>query len=226
MELLVFGAAGERVIVFPTRRGRFFEHEDHGMVHSLRHRIEAGKLQLIYVDSVDEESIYCFDKTPDERIDRHLQFERYIMEEVVPFSATQNPGTPLSTHGCSLGAYHAMAIALRHPQSFARVLAFSGRYDLTLHAEHYHSLFHGYYTDRLRDIMPSHFLPLIQAQKALDAIRKLRVTLVVGEEDPFFENNEALSVALRDKGVAHELHVWCGEAHRFRYWRQMARIYF
>ena len=226
MELLVFGTSGERMLVFPSRMGRFYEHEDHGMIHSLRHVIDAGRLQLICVDSVDEESLYCFDKTPEERLDRHIAYERYLVDEVLPFSAGKNPGSPLSAHGCSLGAYHAATIALRHPKSFSRVLAFSGRYDLTLHATHYHSLFHGYYTDRLRDVLPSHFVPLMTEQARLDAVRKLRFTLVVGEDDPFFQNNQDFSRALSVKGVANELHVWYGEAHRFRYWRQMARIYF
>ena len=35
MELLVFGHAGARVVVFPTSMGRFFEWEDRGMVGAL-----------------------------------------------------------------------------------------------------------------------------------------------------------------------------------------------
>jgi esterase/lipase superfamily enzyme len=54
----------------------------------------------------------------------------------------------------------------------------------------------------------------------------LEIVLVVGEEDPFIDNTRALSQALWEKGVQNDLHVWWGRAHRFRYWRQMARIYF
>ena len=225
MELLVFGSAGPRLLVFPSRKGRFFEYEDHGMIHSLRHVIEAGKLQVICVDGIDEESLYCFEKRPEERIERHLQYERYVLEEVLAFSAKANPGTPLTVHGCSLGAYHAVAIALRHPRHFTRVIAFSGRYDLTLHAEHYHSLFHGFYSDELREIMPSDFLPRITDKARLNLIRKIRFTIAVGEEDAFFENNAAFCEALTAQNISHELHSWCGSAHRFRYWRQMVRIY-
>ncbi|WP_332368664.1 hypothetical protein [Spirosoma telluris] len=58
MELLVFGHAGARVLVFPTRRGRFHEYEDLGLVNALADRIENGWLQLFCVDSVDRESVY------------------------------------------------------------------------------------------------------------------------------------------------------------------------
>jgi len=225
MELLVFGHAGPRLLVFPSRKRRFYEYEDFGMIHSLRHRLEAGELQAVCVDGIDEESLYCFDIEPAQRIERHLQFERYVIEEVLPFSAKLNPRTPLTAHGCSFGAYHAVAIALRNPRHFSRAVGFSGRYDLTLEAGDYHSLFHGFYDESLAAIMPSDFLPKCVDQKLLRQMRRLRVTLAVGEDDAFFPNNEALSGALAAKKIPHEFHSWCGAAHRFRYWRQMARVY-
>ncbi len=225
MELLVFGHAGERLLVFPSRKNRFFEYEDHGMVHSLRHRLAAGQLQMVCVDGIDEEALYCFEKQPEERIARHMQYERYIIEEVLPFSAKLNPRTLLTAHGCSFGAYHAVTFALRHPERFARAVAFSGRYDLTLHVGDFHSLFHGFYDDSLRAIMPSHFLPPITSAPLLRKLRKLRLTLIIGEDDPFYENNVELCATFAAKKIPHELHAWCGGAHRFRYWRQMARLY-
>ncbi|MGC3992429.1 MAG: alpha/beta hydrolase-fold protein [Chthoniobacteraceae bacterium] len=225
MELLVFGHAGPRMLVFPTRKQRFFEFEDHGMVHSLRHQLEAGTLQLICVDGIDDESLYCFDIGPEQRIARHLEYERYILEEVLPFSERLNPKSPLFAHGSSFGAYHAMTIALRHPQHFERIIAFSGRYDLTLNIGDFHSLFHGYYEDDLCELMPTHFMPLLKNQRRLRLIRKLQITVVIGEDDPFFEDNCKLSAAFTQKKIKHDFHLWCGNAHRFRYWRQMVRVY-
>ena len=177
------------------------------------------------MDGVDHEGLYCFDVEPEARIARHLQFERYIVEEVLPFSEKANPGTPLTAHGCSFGAYHAMTVALRHPQWFSRVLAFSGRYDLTLHVGDFHSLFHGYYEETLVAIMPSHFLPKLKDAKQLRQIRKLHVTLAIGEDDPFYADNVSLCSTFVKQKIKHELHTWCGNAHRFRYWRQMVRVY-
>ena len=54
-----------------------------------------------------------------------------------------------------------LTLALRHPQHFARVVGFSGRYDLTLHVGDFHSLFHGFYDNSLCAIMPSHFVPYL-----------------------------------------------------------------
>ena len=226
MELLVFGeAGGQRLLVFPTRKQRFFEYEDHGMIHSLRHRIDAGEIQVICVDGIDGESLYCFEIPPEERLARHLLYERYIVEEVIPFTEGSSHWTALIAHGCSFGAFHAVSMAARHPDLFQGALAFSGRYDLTLQAREFHSLFHGFHSDELQSIMPSQFLPEIRDKKLLRALRGIHFTLVVGEEDPFHENNLQLAGALAAKKIPHALRVWCGEAHRFRYWRQMIRIY-
>lgn len=225
MELLVFGHAGDRVLVFPSRKQRFFEYEEHGMVHALRHRLEAGELQLVCVDGLDGESLYCFDKTPEQRIDRHLAYERYVIEEVLPFSAGLNPRSSLAAHGCSFGAYHAMNLALRHPEHFRRVIAFSGRFDLTLDSGDFHTLFHGFYDERLHAIMPSHFVPNLTDRKCLRLIRHIRFTMVIGEDDPFYADNVRLATAFKEKTIPHDLHSWVGNAHRFRYWRQMARVY-
>ena len=58
MELLAFGDRGFPVLVFPTSGGRFCEYEDRGMVNALRPKIDRGELQVICVDSVDQESWY------------------------------------------------------------------------------------------------------------------------------------------------------------------------
>ena len=225
MELLIFGRGGPRVLVFPSREQRFFEYEDRGMVHSLRKRLEEGDLQVYCVDGIDDESLYCFSKSPEERLARQLQYERYIIEEVIPFSEKLNPA-PLTSHGCSLGAYHAVTMAVRNPQYFKRVVAFSGRYDLTLATGEFHSLFYGFEDDAtLRGIMPSLFVPELPVGPQLRKIRRLRFKFVVGDEDPFCANNEELAAAFEKQKIPHELHLWCGNAHRFRYWRQMARVY-
>src|SRR5579859_537621 len=111
MELLVFGHAGLPVIVFPTSGGRFFEFEDRGLIGSMAGRIEAGQLQFFCVDSVDMESWYNRQAPPRWRIARHLQYEDYLLGEVVPMirerGRDSNRDPRLVALGCSFGGYHA-----------------------------------------------------------------------------------------------------------------------
>ena len=56
MDLLIFGHAGARALVFPSSMGKFFEWEDQGMITALGEHLERGWIQLYCVDSVDSES--------------------------------------------------------------------------------------------------------------------------------------------------------------------------
>jgi len=221
MELLVFGHAGDRVLVFPTRQGRFYDYEDWGIVDAVRDRIEAGRLQLFCVDSYDSEGLYRHDIAPWERIGRHQQFEEYILCEVVPFTQVRNAGSRLVAHGCSLGAYHAANIAFRHPWLFGKVVSLSGRYDLTRAFASYHDLFGGYYDTTIYFHTPAHFVPNLADERHLRPLRSLDIRLAVGQGDHFIESNHQLSAALWDKGVWHAFDVWPGKAHTPRSWREM-----
>lgn len=225
MELLIFGHAGAKVLIFPTRDGRFHEYEDLRLVDSLRHKIGAGQLQLYCLDSIDHESFYCVWRHPADRIRRHIQFEDYVLNEVLPLMAWRNAHPCTIAHGCSLGAFHAVNIAFRHPHLFHKVSAFSGRYDLTLNIEHFRDLFDGHYDENVYFHTPSHFLPGLECPQRIGALRHMDIVLAIGEEDPFLLNNRQFSHILSSKGIRHELHTWGGRAHQGHAWRQMAPLY-
>lgn len=225
MELLVFGHSGARVIVFPTRGGRFYDYENWGLVRALGDTVAAGQLQLFCVDSIDYESLYAQHLPPWARIARHAQYEGYITEEVIPFSLRLNPSPYLIAHGCSLGAYHAVNLAFRHPQHVHKVVALSGRYDLTTPICNYRNLFDGHYDETIYYHTPCHFITGLSDAELLAALRRMEVVLVVGEDDVFRENNRQFSQMLWEKGIWHALHIWAGEAHCARDWRKMVRHY-
>ncbi|CAN5463586.1 alpha/beta hydrolase-fold protein [soil metagenome] len=218
MELLIHGHAGAPVLVFPTSQGRFYEYEDRGMVAALGDFLEKGWFQLYCVDSVDAESFYCRWAHPAGRIIRHLQYEDYILNEVLPLSRAKNANPFLIAHGCSFGAYHAVNIAFRHPHLFGRVLALSGKYDMS-------GFFDGYYDDNIYFNTPSHYVPNLSDAHQLDALRRLDIILAIGQTDPNIANNRALSQALWTKQIGHALREWDGWSHDWPYWQQMVRMY-
>ena len=225
MELLVFGHSGAKVLVFPSRDGRFYEYEDLGIVRTLEHKIDQGHIQLYCVDSVDWESFYCSWAHPSGRIQRHICFEEYILNEVLPFMQSKNQHDCVISHGLSLGAFHATNIVLRHPHLFKKLVAFSGRYDLTLSVEFFDDLFDGFYSDDVYFHTPSHFLTNLECATRLDWLRQIDITLVIGREDPFLQNNEQLSAILWQKDIRHQFLIWDGRAHSASYWRRMAPLY-
>lgn len=225
MELLIFGHAGARVLVFPTRSGRFYDYENWGMIDSIRPKIEQGWLQLFCVDSIDSESLYNHGMSPKDRITRHVEYEAYILHEVLPLTRAYNTNMYLIAHGCSMGAFHAVNFALRHPQQVGRVVALSGRYDLTRPLDTFPDLFDGYYDETIYFNTPTHFLSNLHDEQVLGALRHIEITLVVGERDPFLVSNRDLSHMLWERGVWHSLHIWNGRAHRPYHWQKMADVY-
>lgn len=225
MELLVFGHAGAKVLVFPTRDGRFFEYENLGLVNLLHDRIQDGYLQLFCVENITWETFYCFWKHPADRMSRHIQYEEYLLNEVLPFMASKNSHSCTIAHGCSLGAFYAASLAFRYPHFFQKLCAFSGRYDLTLAVESFQNMFDGYYDQNIYFHTPTHFLPQLECHWRLSALRNMDMVFTIGKEDPFLSNNHLLSDILWSKGIWHAMHEWEGRAHRGRYWRQMVNLY-
>jgi esterase/lipase superfamily enzyme len=224
MELLVFGHGGVPVLFFPTRTARFYDYENWRIIESMKGKIEDGQLQVFCVDSVDIESFYS-DKHPAERIKRHRQYEQYIIYEVLSFIRSRNQHPDLVAAGCSLGGYHAVNIAFKHPWLFSKVVGMSARYDLTLSSPKFPDLLSGYHDDNVYFSMPSMFIPNLSDTFLLQCLRRMDITIVIGMEDPFFENNQQLVEAMRRKGIDCAFIVWNEEAHRPRYWRRMVQLY-
>lgn len=225
MELLVFGHAGSPVLVFPARMGRFYDYENWGLVGALRDSIDQGLLQLFCVDSLDAETLYCRSCDAGARIHRYNQYERYLLGEVLPFIRSVNPNEFRIAHGCSIGGYHAVNIALRHPGMFRKVVALSGRYDLTRPVGCYEGLFGGHYSEDVYFHTPNHFLPNLTDEWILEQIRRMEIHLAVGDADYFYSSNAELSDALARKGVSHRLAIWDGKMHNPEAWRRMVPVY-
>lgn len=214
MELLVFGHAGARMLVFPTSMGRFFEWEDRGMVDALGAEIHHGHLQVFCVDSVDAESWYDRGKHPHDRAERQFQYERYLLDEVLPLGEHLNPNPFVIAAGASFGAYHALNTALRHPHRFGRAIGLSGLYDIREQAE-------GFYDAAVYHCNPSHYVSQLHDHAHLEALRRLDIVLATGAEDSFVENNRHLSRILWQKGIGNALRIWDGWAHDWPWWREM-----
>lgn len=218
MELLVFGHAGAPMIVFPTSMGRFFEYEDRGMIAALRPQIERGWYQLYCLDSVDSESWYAKWAHPHGRLNRHDQYERYVLDEVLPLIRSQNSNPYTILHGCSFGAIHAMLLGLRHPDRFQRVLAFAGYYDTTRFLD-------GHYDTEVHLHHPINMIRDMQPGPQLDQLRKLDIVMAIGRDDPAAWTNTQLSQALWEKGIWHAMRWWDGWAHDWPFWHSMIQLY-
>ena len=181
-------------------------------------------MQLFCVDNINVKSFYA-SVPPTAKITRHLQYERYILQEVLPLIMLRPNFKGLIATGCSLGGYHAVNLAFKYPAYFNKVVSMSARYDLTLSAQTFPDLLNGYIDENVYLNMPSMYMPNLTDPALLEKIRKLSINLVIGKEDPFYENNKHLSAVLTSKHIPHTLYIWDDEAHRPYHWRKMVQLY-
>lgn len=215
MEVLVFGHAGTPLLVFPTSHGRFFEYEDCEMIAAVAGQIESGWNQVFCIDGVNDESWYNHAAPPGYRVLRHLQYEAYILNEVLPFISARNRSNFLMATGCSFGAYHAANLAFRHPDLIHKIICLGGCYDI-------HQFIHGCYDDAAYFNAPFDYLPGLNDGWYLGHLRRMRIILGTGENDICLHENRRLSQLLHDKGIDHLLDVWGdGTAHDWPWWRMM-----
>ncbi len=218
MELLIFGHAGARLLVFPSSMGKFYEWEDRSMVGELGKHLEQGWLQMICVDSVDEESWYARWKRPADRAWRQIQYDNYLLNEVLPLSRQLNDNPFMITAGASFGAYHAINFAFRHPHLVGRTIGLSGVYDISRWTD-------GYSDDNVYFNNPVSYIPNEHDWGRMEALQRMDIILVTGADDPLRSSTEEMSSILWNKGIGNALRTWDGWAHDWPWWKQMISRY-
>jgi esterase/lipase superfamily enzyme len=220
MDSLVFGHAGMPLVVFPTSMGKFFEYEDRQMIAALAPKLEAGSLQIFCPDAVDTESWYNKGVHPRVRLMRHLQYERYILNEFLPFLRWKNQHAGLAVTGCSFGGYHALNFSLKHPDLVTHCVSMSGAFDI-------HQFLDGYYDEDCYFNCPVDYLPKMTDDWFLSRYRKIQFVLGAGEWDICLGHNMNMSKIMNDKAIPHWFDVWGDHAeHDWPLWQRMAVKYF
>src|SRR5918998_1325786 len=128
--LIRYGHYGRPVLVFPSEQGRAWDYENNGMVGAVADLIEGGRVKLYCLDSFDERTWSDQSLPLEERAHRHRAYESWVVDQVVPFVGQDSPGTgDAIVTGCSMGAYHALQLALTRADLFSVALCMSGNYD-------------------------------------------------------------------------------------------------
>jgi esterase/lipase superfamily enzyme len=220
MESLVYGHAGQPILVYPTSMGRFFEYEDSGMIHALAGQIDAGQLQVFCVDSVDRESWYNQSVHPGARIWRHVQYERYVLHEFLSFLKWKNGAPQIVVTGCSFGGYHALNFSMKHPDLVSACVTMSGSYDIKKFLD-------GYYDDNCYFNNPPDYLPGMTDDWFLSRYRKMKIVLGSSNWDLCLDANVQMAGIMQGRAIPHWLDIWNDNSkHDWPLWQRMAGKYF
>lgn len=214
MHVRTFGRGGARVLVFPTSGGDHNEWPNRHMPRVLAEHIGKGWLTLFCIDSNHDASWYDKRLPPRERAARHLGYDAYLRDELLPFTASVCGPSYLIATGASFGAYHAMTFGLRHPHLVNRILGMSGMYDI--------GPMTGHSDDGLvYQCNPRAFIPNEWQVERLDAMRRQDIIMAIGDGDGMIQENRDFSGVLWSKGIGNALRVWDGFAHDWPWWERM-----
>lgn len=217
MPIAVYGHYGFALLMIPTAAADFLEYERFELIHHLAPMIDAGKIKVFSINSINTESWMNKEMEGAHKAIRQNQFNDYIFNEVVPFiqNFTSNE-TSIITTGASFGALHAMNVFLKRPDLFKGVIAMSGVYDLMEYTD-------GYYDDQVYFNSPIHYIPNLTDHETLEKIRSGKMIIASGSgshEDP--EANRRFSGVLHNKSIPHDLEIWAHDIHHdWPTWRKM-----
>jgi len=218
--VVAHGHFGRPVIAFPAESGRAWDWEGTGMVDAVGGLLAAGRLKLYCVDSHDAASWSNRDLPLEDRAREHERWEAWILDRVAPFVSEDCGGVhEIALTGCSLGAFHAANLALKHADRFPLAICMSGNYDP--------SAWHGwgergeaaYFNN------PQDYVEHLGGEHLNWLRERLSLVIVCGQgqwEDTTgsLESSRMFGETLKRKGIRCELDLWGHDVpHDWASWR-------
>ena len=225
LEVVRHGSWGRPVLLFPSEAGSAHDAEGNGMLDAVRPLVDAGRVSLFCVDTLDASSWCDNDLPTEERARRAQGYTSWLSEQVLPWVLEQTGGAHgVVTVGVSLGAYHAVHLTLRRADVAPVAIGLSGNYDVTTWNGW------GEVGDATYFANPTAYVANMEGDHLAWIRSRVSVLLVVGqgafEVSPTkaLPATRAFSDVLSHKGIRHELDVWgYDSAHDWPWWqRQLA----
>jgi esterase/lipase superfamily enzyme len=222
MPIAVYGHYGFALLLVPTAAADYLEYERFKLVEAIQPFIDAGKVKVYSVNSINSESWLNNGAHPQHKTWVHNQFNHYIYDEVIPFiKTTSGHDTPIIISGASFGALHSMNLFLKRPDLINGVIAMSGVYDLTEYSK-------GQFDDDVYYNSPQHYMPNLTDHNQLEQIRRSQHLHIFSGSGDYEDPNASRSFAsiLYNKGINYELDIWGSEwKHDWETWRNMLPHY-
>ncbi len=215
------GGGGKPLIFFPTGGGDFLDCERFRMIVALTPLIEAGRITVYAVDSTSAQSWTASDVPPAEKSRMQARYDRYLLEDLVPYvrAANGGPERTIAVSGASIGAYNALNALCKHPEVFDLCIGMSGTYVMDRRME-------GHWDEDYYYNAPVQFVPNLPEGPQLDALRRSRCVLGIGEahENPAY--TWQVASVLGAKGVWNRVEAWGpGSGHDWPTWRTMLPLF-
>ncbi len=222
MPIASYGHYGFALLLIPTAAADYLEYERFQLIDAIAPFIEAGKVKVFSIDSINRESWMNDQMDPRHKSIRHQQWNDYVYNEVIPFiRMNTSHDTPIIASGASFGALHSANLFFKRPDLIHGFVAMSGVYDLTEYTQ-------GYFDEDVYYNSPAHYLPNLSDHSILEQIRSSHHIHLLSGTGAHEAPDAARSIAsiLYNKGIWYELDIWGSEmTHDWPTWRKMLPHY-
>jgi esterase/lipase superfamily enzyme len=221
INLVRWGAVGAPVLVLPSAGGDAEEIERFGLVDACAPLLAEGRVKLYSVDSVAGRAMIAKTSAVEHRMWLLNQFHECVRREVVPAIHADLGGreADVITCGASIGAFNALALLCRYPDTFSAAIAMSGTYRIE-------RFYDEAWSQDLYFAAPLQFLPGLDGLQ-LDRLRHRQVLLAAGEGDwEDIGESWAMAAVLGAKEIPNRVDNWGPQwAHDWHTWRAMLPQY-
>ncbi|HVG39521.1 MAG TPA: alpha/beta hydrolase-fold protein, partial [Pyrinomonadaceae bacterium] len=202
----------------------YLEYERFQLIDAVAHHVEAGRVRLYSINSVNRYSLLNDGISPAMKGELLTHYDRYVVDEVLPLirQDTNDGGARPLTTGASLGAYLAANTYFRHPDLLRGTIAMSGSYDIR-------NYFNGYHDDNLYFNNPAEYLPNLHDDYHLPRLRAADAIFILSGQGAYEapDRSRRLSGILSAKNIPHTLDLWGHDVnHDWPWWRKMLDHYF
>jgi esterase/lipase superfamily enzyme len=186
------------------------------MIESIAPWIESGKIRVLCVDSIDEETWSANGQDERYRLEQQERWFHYVTDELVPKYLRE--GERALTTGCSMGATHACNFFFRRPDLFCGMIALSGLYDTDY-------FFFDYKDDLTYANSPIEFLRnMPEDHPWMDWYNKSNIIICVGQgawEDEMRHDASRMRDIMAAKGINGWVDFWGYDVnHDWPWWRK------
>ena len=159
---------------------------------SVKEFVDAGKIKLYNVETIDMMSFYDDDLPTDVKLHNYDLYTQFIQSEFVPYIQKECNVDRIGVAGVSFGGYHASNIAFRFPDLVSHLFAMSATFNIRTMTPDSND-------DRIFFNCPSEFMPGEEAWK----YKHMNIVLSTSDWDSCQPRNVAMSQILSAKGIDH-----------------------
>jgi len=200
--------------MFPTSMGGYLQNKEFGLLDTVDDLVDAGKIKLYNVETIDFQSFYAKDLPAQAKIYNYNLYTKFLKEELVPAIQIECGVHRIAVAGCSFGGYHCTNFAFKNPDLVAHLFSMSGAFSIK-------SFMKSHYDDNVYFNEPMDFMNHVESWK----FKHMNIVLGTSDGDICREDNLQMSILLSNKGINHIYDEKRWASHDWPLWKIMFSEY-